>query len=116
MGFKELRKCFRTLQTGTMIMKTIIILDIYCIFGKDLSSRIECIIKLQEKYNNLSKNEFHNHLVSTIRSSLKNLSIDTINYEDNGKQVEKLLMLFIIKELNDIHQKFNFYINKMTEH
>jgi uncharacterized protein with ParB-like and HNH nuclease domain len=111
--FEELRKCFRTLQDWDNDYENHNYIGYLLTYsGKDLSSRIEYIIKLQEKYNNLSKNEFHNHLVSTIRSSFKNLSIDTINYEDNGKQVEKLLMLFNIEELNDIHQKFNFYINK----
>ena len=39
------------------------------------------------------------------------LVISDINYLDNQKAVEKLLMLFNIEELNDIHMKFDFTVD-----
>ena len=66
------------------------------------------------KYESLSKTQFIEQELKTnrIKEMFKKFTIDDINYEDTQKNVEKLLMLFNIEELNEIHMKFDFSVDK----
>lgn len=112
--FEQLRNCFRTIQDWNedyCLHNYIGFLLQYSGKGK-IDNRINTIIALMNKYDSLSKIEFHNHLIKEIRKHFNNVNITDINYADNGKQVEKLLMLFNIEELNEIRGRFNFMAKK----
>lgn len=108
--FEKLRVSFRTIQDWYNNNQ----LHNYIGYRLTYNSknRVDEIIKWMSEYEKKSKTDFIDSIKSTIKSEFKNRSIDEINYEDNRKQVEKLLMLFNIEELNLIHKKFNFSVDK----
>lgn len=63
-------------------------------------------------YESKNKTVFILELKNRIASIFSECNVNDINYEDNQKNVEKMLMLFNIEELNIIHQKFNFNVDK----
>ncbi len=113
--FNQLKDCFRTIQDWNDDYKLFnyigYILTYTSTSKNDVNARVSKIIELQGEYNKRSKIDFVNYLIENIRRSFKEMSLETVNYEDNGKHIERLLMLFNIEELNEIHMKFNFTIN-----
>ena len=113
--FESLKTTFRTIQDwyNNYILHNYIGFILTYAAKKDVAERIRIIIGLISQYETLSKNAFIEQELKTkrIKEMFDKFSIDTINYEDNRKDVEKLLMLFNIEELNEIHAKFNFSVN-----
>ena len=124
--FNSLKTTFRTIQDwyNSYCLHNYIGLILTYSSKKDVSTRIQIIIDLMTKYELLNKKQFIEQELkaSRIKAMFKKFSIDdiecegvqkaAINYEDNQKDVEKLLMLFNIEELNELHKKFNFSIDK----
>lgn len=107
--FEKLRVCFRTIQDWNDDYKLHNYIGYLLTYlDKGIGPRITKIIELQNSYNTMSKSSFNDHLIEEIRDHFTNNSIETINYQDDRKKTEKLLMLFNIEELNEIKQKFNF--------
>lgn len=112
--FESLKTTFRTIQDwyNNYILHNYIGFILTYAAKKDVATRISIIIDLISQYETLSKTAFIEELkTNRIKKMFVKFTIDDINYEDNGKDVEKLLMLFNIEELNEIHAKFNFSVN-----
>ena len=78
--------------------------------GRDGYSKISQIISLLARYENKNRTEFVESLKDEIKKDFDNYTLESINYNDNSKEVEKLLMLFNIMELNAVHKRFNFAV------
>jgi len=113
--FELLTTTFRTIQDwyNNYVLHNYIGFILTYSTKKNVESRIGIIIDLISKYETLTKTQFIEQelITNRIKSIFDKFSLDTINYEDNRKDVEKLLMLFNIEELNEIHSKFNFSID-----
>lgn len=114
--FESLKTTFRTIQDwyNSYSLHNYIGFILTYASKKDVVTRIQIIIDLISKYESLSKTQFIEQELKTnrIKEMFKKFTIDDINYEDNQKNVEKLLMLFNIEELNEIHMKFDFSVDK----
>lgn len=114
--FESLKTTFRTIQDwyNNYTLHNYIGLILTYAAKKDVVTRIRIIIDLISRYERLSKTDFIELELKTkrIKKMFDKFSLDTINYEDNREDVEKLLMLFNIEELNEIHAKFNFNVDK----
>lgn len=114
--FESLKTTFRTIQDwyNSYSLHNYIGFILTYTSKKDVITRIQIIIDLISKYESLSKTQFIEQELKTnrINEMFKKFSIDDINYEDNQNNVEKLLMLFNIEELNEIHMKFDFSVDK----
>ena len=111
--FEKLRKIFRTLQDWYDNYKLHNYIGFILYYeNKNLSKKLDKLIELYERYNEKTKEEFHNYIILSIRKQFENSTLKDINYEENGKKVEMLLMLFNIEELNQIQEKFNFYLDE----
>ena len=108
--FEKLRVAFRTIQDWYENYQIHNYIGYLLTYTKD--NRINEIIKWMKTYETNEKSAFINALKNTIKDVFKGKSIDEINYEENRNEVEKLLMLFNIEELNQKHEKFNFYTDK----
>ena len=113
--FESLKTTFRTIQDwyNSYSLHNYIGYILTYSSKKDIASRIQIIIDLIKKYESLSKSEFIEQelKINRIKKMFEGLVISDINYLDNQKAVEKLLMLFNIEELNDIHMKFDFTVD-----
>lgn len=113
--FESLKTTFRTIQDWYNSYSLYNYIGYILTYKKDIASRIQIIIALIKEYERLSKSEFIEQELKTnrIKAMFGGLSgIDGINYLDNQKDVEKLLMLFNIEELNDIHMRFDFTVDQ----
>lgn len=107
--FEKLRVTFRTIQDWHDNYRLHNYIGYRLTYTKN---RIDEIIEWMKEYAKNSKSTFEKKLKDKIAAEFTNYKIDEINYEDNRKQVEKLLMLFNIEELNRIHEKFDFSVDK----
>lgn len=110
--FDNIRKIYRTIQdwyNNHEIHNFIGYLMTYR--GKDGQSKISQIAKYLKLYESTSRSDFIKTLKYSIKEDFKGYTLKSINYRDNGKKVEQLLMLFNIIELNAIAQKFNFSVD-----
>ena len=112
--FESLRNTFRTIQDwyNSYSFHNYIGYILSYSSKKDIMARIQTIIDLMGKYDKLSKSVFIEQELKKdkIKAMFNRFNINDINYEDNRKDVEKLLMLFNIEELNELHRKFDFRI------
>lgn len=112
--FESLKNTFRTIQDwyNSYSFHNYIGFILSYSSKKDVATRIQIIIDLMKEYDSLSKSEFIEQKLKTdrIKAMFNRFNINDINYEDNRKDVEKLLMLFNIEELNELHRKFDFCI------
>ena len=76
-----------------------------------LQERIQLLIELMKQYETLTKSDFIDELRNRISQYFTKFNINDINYEENQKNVERLLMIFNIEELNEQHLKFNFSVD-----
>lgn len=111
--FEDLKTTFRTMQDwyNNYELHNYIGFILTYAAKKGADARIEKIIVLISKYEKLRKTQFIEDLKATIGHMFDRFAMDGINYEENREGVEKLLMLFNIEELNEIHGKFNFNVN-----
>lgn len=112
--FESLKTTFRTIQDwyNNYLFHNYIGFILTYSSKKDVATRIQIIIALMEQYEKLSKSSFIEKELKTdrIKAMFNKVNINDINYEDNRKDVEKLLMLFNIEELNLLHKKFDFCV------
>lgn len=109
--FDNVRKIYRTIQdwySNYEIHNYIGYIMTYK--GKDSSSKISKIVEYMKAYEITSRSKFIQNLKDEISKDFKKHSLQSINYEEHRKDVEKLLMLFNIVELNAIQSKFNFSV------
>ena len=111
--FEDLKTTFRTIQDWYNNYELHNYIGFVLTYGvqKGAGARIKIIIDLISKYEKLSKTQFVDGLKAAIKKMFDRFTMDDINYEENREAVEKLLMLFNIEELNEIHEKFNFSVN-----
>lgn len=111
--FEDLKTTFRTIQDWYNNYELHNYIGFVLTYGvqKGAGARIKIIIDLISKYEKLSKTQFVDGLKVDIKKMFDRFTMDDINYEENREAVEKLLMLFNIEELNEIHGKFNFNVN-----
>lgn len=117
--FEDIRKIYRTIKDWAEnyeFYNYIGYIMTYKETGKTESEkslkRIRLIVDLLNKYESETRPEFSEKLIMLIKEDFKCCGLDMINYEENRKEVEKLLMLFNITELNRLKSKFNFIIGK----
>lgn len=112
--FESLKNTFRTLQDwyDDFLLHNYIGFILTYWPKKTIASRIEIIIELIRDYESKNKTVFILEIKNRIASIFNKCNVNDVNYEDNQKNVEKLLMLFNIEELNIIHQKFNFNVGE----
>ncbi|MCH5151699.1 MAG: DUF262 domain-containing protein [Clostridiales bacterium] len=114
--FDDLRKIYRTIQDWYASYEAYNYIGFIMTYkGKNATERLQLLSSLIGHYQNKTRSEFVQYLIETIKKdilgtkiTLSNLS--TLNYEDDRKVIEQLLMLFNITELNQIGGKFNFYV------
>lgn len=114
--FESLKTTFRTIQDwyNNYALHNYIGFILTYSAKKDVDTRIRIIIDLITEYESSGKTEFVEKKLreERIKKMFEKFTVDAINYEDNREAVEKLLMLFNIEELNEIHAKFNFNVDK----
>lgn len=109
--FEQIRKIYRTIQDWyhNYEIHNFIGYIMTCT-GKDGQEKIKRIAEYLKEYENNSRSGFIQTLKCKIKENLNVKDLDTINYLENQKTVEKLLMLFNIMELNSIGRKFDFAV------
>lgn len=123
--FESLKNTFRTIQDwyDNYVLHNYIGFILSYSSKKTITIRIQTIIDLIRDYESKSKTAFISELKESIvriinKKKTDNIDnsvkkdINSLNYQDNRKDVEKLLMLFNIEELNIVHQKFNFSLDE----
>jgi hypothetical protein len=93
---------------------------LYHLIGYIIDRDFKKIADLIELSNGITKSEFELELISIIRNRLKltveshdiNKSIQTINYEDDRKFIEHILLLFNIEEYQNGMMNFRFPFEK----
>jgi hypothetical protein len=109
--FDSVRKIYRTIQdwySNCEIHNYIGYIMTYK--GKDGSSKIAKIVEYMNAYEVVSRVKFIQDLKAEITRDFQKHTLQSVNYEDDRKDAEKLLMLFNIVELNAIQVKFNFFV------
>ena len=109
--FDGVRKIYRTIQdwySNCEIHNYIGYIMTYK--GKDGSSKIAKIVEYMNAYEVVTRDKFIQDLKAEIARDFQKHTLQSINYEDDRKDAEKLLMLFNIVELNAIQAKFNFFV------
>lgn len=109
--FDNVRKIYRTVQdwySNCEIHNYIGYIMTYK--GKDGSSKIAKIVEYMDAYEVVTRVKFIQDLKAEIARDFQRHTLQSINYEDDRKDAEKLLMLFNIVELNAIQAKFNFFV------
>lgn len=111
--FESLKNTFRTIQDwfNNYTLHNYIGYILSYFTKKDIQSRMQILIDLIRQYESKTKLDFISGLKQRISENFNGLDINNINYEDNQKAVERLLMLFNIEELNELHLRFNFSVD-----
>ena len=79
--------------------------------GRQLVNRLKLFVSLLDDYQEKSHPEFIESLKLRIKSRLRRYTLQSVNYNDDGKVIEQILMLFNIEELNKINRRFNFVLD-----
>lgn len=109
--FENIRKMYRTIQDWYGNYEIYNFIGYIMTYkGRDGYSKISQIVSLLARYENKNRTEFVESLKDEIKKDFDNYTLESINYNDNSKEVEKLLMLFNIMELNAVHKRFNFAV------
>lgn len=117
--FEDIRKIYRTIQDWSENYKIYNFIG-YMMTYKETGrteaeksmNRLKLIVDLLNRYEGETRTNFAENLIVLIKKDFDRYELDTVNYEENPKEVEKLLMLFNIVELNNIREKFAFLIGK----
>ena len=109
--FEDIRKLFRTIQSWNSDSALYNFIGYRLTYeGTSEDKIISTLSSLIGEYENVNHDVFlNNHLLENIvKPFMEKGGIEALNYNEDGKKVEKALMLFNIFELNEIKRKFNF--------